>query len=430
MDETPTSPPANAEDYGAFDADAGLITPVGVGPAQMDGAIPLDEARRRKAERLKAERLKAERPDAKSRLAPIPFKNIMLGTSAVYLVKDLIPREGLVVVWGPPKCGKSFWTFDLVMHPALGWEYRGRKVKKGAVIYVACEGQQGFRARIEAFRQRHLSEEAADVPFYLIPASLDLIAEHADLVVAIQAELGSTKPAAVVLDTLNRSIQGDENSSEDMTAYIRAAGAIQAAFGCVVIVVHHCGVEGKRPRGHTSLTGACDVQIAVKREVSGAIVATLEWAKDGPEGDEICSRLEAMEVGVDEDGEPIISCVIVPADKGAVAPQHIKLTDQAKIALDHLKKAVEEAGEPPPASNHIGGQNRVVPLSLWRGYCQSGGLSEGDNEETFKKAWKRSKDRLLSIGIIKIWDGLAWIVSNEGDKGTRGGQVGDMSPDS
>ena len=36
--------------------------------------------------------------------APIAFKDILLGTSAVYLVKDLIPREGLVVVWGPPKC--------------------------------------------------------------------------------------------------------------------------------------------------------------------------------------------------------------------------------------------------------------------------------------------------------------------------------------
>jgi hypothetical protein len=31
------------------------------------------------------------------------------------------PRVGLILVWGPPKCGKSFWTFDTVMHIALGW---------------------------------------------------------------------------------------------------------------------------------------------------------------------------------------------------------------------------------------------------------------------------------------------------------------------
>ena len=379
-----------------------------------EGVITLEEARQREAERLEA-----GRPEPKPRLAPIPFNQIQLGTSAVYLVKDLIPREGLVVVWGAPKSGKSFWAFDLVMHLALGWEYRGRKVKQGAVVYVACEGQQGFKARIEAFRQRHLSEEAADVPFYLIPASLDLVAEHADLVAAIRGELGDTKPAAVVIDTLNRSIQGDENSSQDMTAYIRAAAAIQAAFGCVVLVVHHCGLEGKRPRGHTSLTGACDAQIAVRREASGTIVAKLEWAKDGPEGDEICSRLEVVEVGTDDDGQAITSCVIVPADKGAGTPQRTKVTGQAKIALDLLRKALDEAGEIPPASYHIpGGTNRVVPLTLWRTYCRSGGLSEGDNDDAFKKAWKRARERLLSAGIIKVWDGLVWIVSNEGDKGT------------
>ena len=72
-----------------------------------DDVIPLDpEARRR---------------EVKPRLAPIPFNQILLGTTAVYLVKDLIPREGLVVVWGPPKGGKTFWTFDLIMHVALGW---------------------------------------------------------------------------------------------------------------------------------------------------------------------------------------------------------------------------------------------------------------------------------------------------------------------
>ena len=48
-----------------------------------------------------------------------------------YLVKGILPRTGLAVVWGTPKCGKSFWTFDLVVHIALGREYRGRKVQQG-----------------------------------------------------------------------------------------------------------------------------------------------------------------------------------------------------------------------------------------------------------------------------------------------------------
>ena len=78
-----------------------------------------------------------------------------------------------------------------------------------------------------------------------------------------------------------------------MTAYIRAADAIREAFGCAVIIVHHCGIDGTRPRGHTSLTGAVDAQLAVKRDGAGNIEVKVEWMKDGPEGDTIWSRLEA-----------------------------------------------------------------------------------------------------------------------------------------
>ncbi len=52
-----------------------------------------------------------------------PFGEIKLLTARPYLVKGMIPRNALVVIWGPPKCGKSFWTFDVNMHIAMGREY-------------------------------------------------------------------------------------------------------------------------------------------------------------------------------------------------------------------------------------------------------------------------------------------------------------------
>jgi hypothetical protein len=33
--------------------------------------------------------------------------------------------------------GKSFWTYDAVMHIVLGWEYRGRRVQQGSAIYTS-----------------------------------------------------------------------------------------------------------------------------------------------------------------------------------------------------------------------------------------------------------------------------------------------------
>ena len=47
-----------------------------------------------------------ERPARKPRFVLVPFNDITLDTKPSYLVKGLIPRVGLTVVWGPPKCGK------------------------------------------------------------------------------------------------------------------------------------------------------------------------------------------------------------------------------------------------------------------------------------------------------------------------------------
>ena len=79
----------------------------------------------------------------------VPFDQITFNADPAYLVKDVLPRDGLAVIWGPPKCGKSFWTYDLHMHVALGRSYRGRRVQQGAVIYIACEGEPSTPVNIE-----------------------------------------------------------------------------------------------------------------------------------------------------------------------------------------------------------------------------------------------------------------------------------------
>jgi|GEM_PF-546766 hypothetical protein len=254
-----------------------------------------------------------------SRIKLIPFDKIKLGTEPRYLVKGIIPRESLAVVWGPPKCGKSFWTFDVAMHVALNWSYRERRVQQGPVVYCAFEGQNGFEARAEAFRQTFPIETSDPVPFYLEPLTLDLVADYAELIAVIGQQLGATPPVLVVLDTLNRSLRGSENDSKDMSAYISAADAIREAFHCSVVIVHHCGIDGTRPRGSTALTGAVDAQLSVKRDASDAIIVEVEFMKDGAAGDIIGSRLKQVDVGRDQDGEPITSCVIEPVDVAPIA---------------------------------------------------------------------------------------------------------------
>jgi hypothetical protein len=92
----------------------------------------------------------------------VKFNDIELSITPRCIVEDLIPRESLVVVWGPPKCGKSFFVFDLAMHVSYSWEYRGRRVEQGTIVYIAAEGELGIKARAAAFRQKRIAETGVD----------------------------------------------------------------------------------------------------------------------------------------------------------------------------------------------------------------------------------------------------------------------------
>lgn len=178
------------------------------------------------------------------------FSAFKLDQHDPYIVKGLWPQSGLVVVWGPPKCGKSFWVFDLLMHVALGREYRSHRVKQGSIVYCALEGAKGFEKRKEAWHLEKLANKPdADPPFFLMSAPLSLKYDAQALVADMKTQLADDRPVAVCIDTLNRSLAGSESSDEDMAAYIRAADAVRDAFGCLVVIVHHCGHEGQRPRG-------------------------------------------------------------------------------------------------------------------------------------------------------------------------------------
>src|SRR5215468_6008795 len=149
-----------------------------------------------------------------------------------------------------------------------------------------------------------------------MPGQANLIADHKTLIADITGQLNCTKPICVVLDTLNKSLMGSESKDTDMSAYVRAAEAVRDAFKCVVIIVHHCGLDDTRPRGHTALPGAVDAQLAVARE-GNAVTVTVEMMRDGPEETVVTSMIEVIEVGQDRAGKVLTSLVVKPGETPA-----------------------------------------------------------------------------------------------------------------
>ena len=299
-------------------------------------------------------------PDPPRKRRLIRFRELLsLSSEPAYLIKGLVPRAGLVVVWGQRSCGKSFWLMDLLMHVALGRPYRGRKVVQGPVAYCAFEGQDGYRRRAMGFSQHHQLADDADPPFHFSGGAMLFAKDYPSLIADIKAELDpGSRPVAVVLDTLNRSIDGSESDDEVMGAYIRAADAVREAFGCVVIIVHHCGYNEKRPRGHSSLTAAADAQIAITRD-GDTVTAEVEKMKDGPEGETIISELLLVRIGTDPDGDPITSRVVVEGHATPAEAAAATATKSEERQDSPLYMALMDTLDGAPLVQ-IGGNGRLV----------------------------------------------------------------------
>lgn len=322
-----------------------------------------------------------------------------------YLVKGLIANSGLAVIWGPPKCGKSFWAADLGMHIALGWDYRGHKVQQTPVVYVALEGRHGFPARIEAFRRHHRIESA---PFYLLSASLDLVAKSGQLIASIKAQLGKNLPGVLFLDTLNRSLVGSESRDEDMARFLAAAEKVAQELNCAVVIVHHCGIDASRPRGHTSLSGAVESQLKVERAATGEVIVTVELAKDFPEGTEIVSWLDRVELGTDADGDPVTSLVVLPVE-GPIQRRTAtrKLSPRQKLALAALDECAISGGTPAPPRLKLPTRTVAVQLSAWREELYRKGVLDRDAKSP-REEFKRVRNSLHARTLIGVSDDLVW----------------------
>jgi AAA domain len=395
----------------------------------QDCGLDTDEIQRHLSRGVEqAELRQPDKQQRARRFQLIPFRDLKPLPKPAYLIKGVFPRIGLIVVWGPPKCGKSFWVTDAMLHVALGWEYRSHRVARGSVVYCALEGQEGYGKRAEAFRRRHLAEVADPVPFYLVAARMNLVKEHAPLISAIKAE--PLSPAVVVLDTLNRSLDGSESDDRDMAAYIKAADAIREEFNCAVIIVHHSGVDASRPRGHTSLTGAVDAQIKVMRDAAGNIVAEVEWMKDGPEGEIIVSRLEVVEVGVDADDDSITSCIVVAAD-GRAIPKSIKPSKWSKSPLCKALMTTIDSGCRVRPCRADGPSVSAVALEAVRREFYK--IYPAENQAAKQKAWARALKAAAEddlIGIREVNDTMVvWFACDPGQPGQLSDVAGYSYPD-
>lgn len=335
-----------------------------------------------------------------------------------WIVKNLLPSEAFATIIGHPGCGKSFFALDLALHIAAGREWHGRKVKQGLVVYLAAEGQRGQFNRVEAWRRHHGIEH---LNFAMIPVALNLRDREADVPKLIETIYAAVHRAGaplsvLVVDTLNRTFGGGDENGPEMTDYVNNVGRLKSEFGCTTAVVHHIpkNAENITERGHGSLRGAIETSLIVKQDAeTGIRTLVCSKQKDAEDGWKMQFKLQVVELGEDEDGDPVSSCVVVAADgEPSIRGRGPNLSPTQRSVYNELLATLEAApiSIPRDIPDDVLDRSRVgkaVSREAWRERWFAIGAQD-KGKDSAASTFRRAVTDLQNKGLVGLWNDHAW----------------------
>lgn len=352
-----------------------------------------------------------------------------------WLVESIIPKKAFVALYAPPASYKSFISLDLAEAIATGRDWMGYRIpKKGAVLYICGEGHGGLGARVKACKIQNKSPDGANL--YIIRAQLNLRSspeDFAELLNAINDLISQIDEPLelIILDTLMRMSGGgfNENSSEDMGAFITQAGKLQEIFECALMVIHHSGKDvTKGLRGHSSLLGAVDTELEIARQdslinasdasVIGNAILTVSKQKDGADSIQIGIEIVLVEIGTSDLGFETTTSLAIRHNQeiaGSNSKGNKNNTGSGmnqRLEMDSLMKVIKAKG----SYRVVDGTSRYgVALDDWRAeFWSMKGCSEED-KAAFKKAWLRARERLVAVNKVTIGDNWVWLKASSED---------------
>jgi len=248
-----------------------------------------------------------------------------------WLIRGYLVRDTLAGLIAKPGACKSFLAVDWACRVATGTEWFGRHVTKGAVFYLAGEGQRGLRKRIDGWEKAN-GTSLDGAPLFIasgMPSLCDLqdtaaaIRAIQETVDEISRETGD-QPALIVVDTVARAMNGaNENSTEDMGKLIASLDMLRRAWGATVLTVHHTGHDPNtqgRARGSSNYGASLDSDFYLSSKDDTVSLTSGEKAKDWRKPEAVAlTKVEVMVDVLGEDGETVQESTLTLHDSaGAV----------------------------------------------------------------------------------------------------------------
>jgi RecA-family ATPase len=239
----------------------------------------------------------------------------------VWAVPGILP-VGLTILAGKPKVGKSWLALQIAQAVAAGGIALGQQVSKGRVLYLALEDPP---RRIKDRMQKQHWQSGLEAEFMVMGTYLS---ELGNLTNGGGRRIASLMKErlyrVVVIDTLSRSVRGDQCSPEEMTAALEPIQQIAHEYNCAVTLIdHHRKSVSKNPDaildilGSTAKGAVLDTAMGLYREggKSGAKLQitgrdieerTLPLIFDRQTG---CWQIDEQNAGHTERQQEILDCL-------------------------------------------------------------------------------------------------------------------------
>jgi hypothetical protein len=332
------------------------------------------------------------------------IKDILTLKNQKFLIENLIPENGLAVIYGQPASYKTFTALDICLCISSDRDWQGLNSAEGKTLYVASEGIGGLKKRIKAWLIKNKPDTTPN--FHLLAQTVNFLdqAELDKLVKTINHVGKNFK--LVVVDTVARALSNagsDENSASDMGAFISSCDYIRERINCAILVIHHSGKnESSGLRGSSALLGGVDTSIYCKYSKPN-VHLEVQKQKDAESLEDIVLEVETRALI----GETSITLERVTEGQTIHKPYVPKLGANQKLIYDIIVSVMSSEVAKEDWINADIGEKKYLTLS----HIEFSVLPQLTDKSQSQKnqILKRGLLGLQNKEIIGIWNEKIWL---------------------
>jgi Bifunctional DNA primase/polymerase, N-terminal/AAA domain len=337
-------------------------------------------------------------------LPPSQWMGEAPATAPPALVKGVLPQTGVAVIGGQSGGGKTFHALHLAARlipdcNELLYINKYHIKRRGGVLYFVLEGKPAFPLRVRAAFEELLDDQLKFGDRYRLPFAWNTYEPHLyekepdGLLKLAERDAGRMRTdfgvdlVAIFLDTMGlAACYENEDKAAQVQKVVSRLNRLSDITGALVIGVDHYGKDqgaglrgSSAKRGHVETILACLVD-RDKNEKPINHRLFFEKIRDGEEGGIIRYRLRPVDMGVDEDGDRITTCV-VQWEPHRVYSRKERQPPKKKQTDVNLERAIKEVGLPADAE--------VLRAAFYKYH--------GGNAHAANVAWNRAINNKLDV---------------------------------